>query len=198
MNDKQKLKTLLAEHLPALHKVIFNEDAPAPAAEEAPKQFGTAKTTDGKELKWEGEMGEGVAVMVVTADGEIPAPDGEHTLEDGTVLMVSGGAITKVSTAPAPEVMNAEQVTAAINEALSKQAEVFNKQIAELKKSAKEAQESGAKKFEAIVGALELIAELESPKAPVQEDPRRTAQSKQAMGFARLQGMVSKLSTDKN
>lgn len=38
----------------------------------------------------------GADIMVVTEDGLLPAPDGEHILEDGRTLTVSGGKITEI------------------------------------------------------------------------------------------------------
>lgn len=39
----------------------------------------------------------GAEVYIMDADGNpVPAPDGEHTLEDGTVIVVAGGLITEV------------------------------------------------------------------------------------------------------
>lgn len=41
----------------------------------------------------------GADVFVVTPEGVIPAPDGEHILEDGRTLVVGGGKITEVKEA---------------------------------------------------------------------------------------------------
>lgn len=63
------------------------------------------------------------AVMVIDAEGnETPAPDGEHTLEDGTIIITSGGKITEVKEAmanepaPATEPAPAVDVEAMVNE----------------------------------------------------------------------------------
>jgi hypothetical protein len=59
--------------------------------------FIDAKLVDGTVVKVGGDsLVEGAKVVVVTADAEIPAPDGVHELEDGTKLETKDGVIVKV------------------------------------------------------------------------------------------------------
>lgn len=58
--------------------------------------FVSAELEDGTEIKVDGEIEEGNEVTVVIEEGEIPAPDGEHTLEDGTVIETEEGVIVDV------------------------------------------------------------------------------------------------------
>jgi hypothetical protein len=70
------------------------------------QRFTDVKTVEGVILKVDGEVAVGNAVMVVTEEGEIPAPDGEYELEDGTVFKVTDGLIStigKEDETPAPE-----------------------------------------------------------------------------------------------
>jgi hypothetical protein len=63
----------------------------------ASEKFLDAKLADGTAIKVEGDqLGEGAKVMVVTADAEVPAPDGTHELEDGTKVETKDGVIVKV------------------------------------------------------------------------------------------------------
>ena len=56
-----------------------------------------AKLVDGTEIKVEGdELKEGAAVMVVTEEGDVPAPDGIHELEDGTKVETAEGLIKSI------------------------------------------------------------------------------------------------------
>jgi hypothetical protein len=65
---------------------------PAPPAPPAPQVFGY-KLADGTEIEVSGEVAPG---SVVTIQG-VPAPAGEHVLEDGTKIEVAeGGVITEV------------------------------------------------------------------------------------------------------
>jgi preprotein translocase subunit YajC len=59
--------------------------------------FLDAKLVDGTEIKVSGDgLVEGAKVMVVTAEGEIVAPDGVHELEDGTKVETKEGIIAKI------------------------------------------------------------------------------------------------------
>jgi hypothetical protein len=59
--------------------------------------FLDAKLVDGTVVKVEGDgLAEGAKVVVVTADAEIPAPDGVHELEDGTKIETKDGIIAKI------------------------------------------------------------------------------------------------------
>lgn len=59
--------------------------------------FLDAKLVDGTQVKVEGEsLVEGAKIVVVTEEGEIPAPDGVHELEDGTKVETKDGVIAMV------------------------------------------------------------------------------------------------------
>lgn len=103
-------KILPADKVAAL-KVLFGNEVPVPAtpAPVAQADSNKAMTTDGKELYAEGGFLQGNKIFVVTPDGQIPAPDGSYTLDNGTVCEVTGGTIMNVTTAadtsatPAPD-----------------------------------------------------------------------------------------------
>lgn len=62
--------------------------------------FVDAKLVDGTVVKVSGDsLVEGAKVVVVTEEGEIPAPDGVHELEDGTKVETKEGIIAKVEEA---------------------------------------------------------------------------------------------------
>lgn len=62
--------------------------------------FLDAKLVDGTAVKVSGDaLVEGAKVSVVTAEGEIPAPDGVHELEDGSKIETKEGIIAKVEEA---------------------------------------------------------------------------------------------------
>ena len=77
--------------------------------------FLDGKLSDGTVIKVEGDsIVEGAKVVVVTEQGEIPAPTGVHELEDGTKIEVADGVITYVEVAgdvgegEAPEAVGVE------------------------------------------------------------------------------------------
>lgn len=80
------------------------------------QNFKEAKLTDGTIVAYEGDMPmEGMEIYVIPSDGseKLPAPDGVHTLEDGTQIEVVAGKITKV-VAAAP--MSTEKPSASVPE----------------------------------------------------------------------------------
>ena len=64
--------------------------------EKLSNKFATAKLADGTVVKWEGDLSESTAIFVETEEGDVPAPDGEHTLEDGRVIVTEGGLVTSI------------------------------------------------------------------------------------------------------
>lgn len=69
------------------------------------QSFGEVKTADGElTLAYEGdELAQGLAIFVVTADGQVPAPDGEHALEGGVTIVTMDGKIEAIKETPAAE-----------------------------------------------------------------------------------------------
>jgi hypothetical protein len=64
--------------------------------EEKSISFDTAMLKDGTIVKWEGELSVGTIVMVETAEGDIPAPNATHELEDGTLVTTLDGIVTEI------------------------------------------------------------------------------------------------------
>lgn len=62
-------------------------------------KFAEVTTADGQTLSIEGDLAEGAAAMI----GDTAAPDGDYTLEDGTVITISGGVISKLTPLKADE-----------------------------------------------------------------------------------------------
>ena len=73
--------------------------------ENAEVKFAVATLDSGQEIQTDAEaFAVGVAVFVVNDEGEqIPLPDGEYTLQDGSMLVVAEGAVTEVKEAEAEE-----------------------------------------------------------------------------------------------
>lgn len=63
------------------------------------QSFGTIMTADGGlELSYEGEeLAQGLAIFVVTTDGNVAAPDGEHALEGGVTIVTKDGLIESIN-----------------------------------------------------------------------------------------------------
>lgn len=69
------------------------------------QKFKEAKLKDGITIiKYDGDMpAVGMPVMTITEQGELPMPDGEHELEDGTIMVIVGGVISEIKPAAAEE-----------------------------------------------------------------------------------------------
>jgi hypothetical protein len=87
-----ELKDLIKKNLPALKKILFEEDKVEVKMDEA-------KLSDGVTIvKWEGDLAMGSPLYVISEEGVTPAPDGTHELEDGRVIVSQDGLITEVKT----------------------------------------------------------------------------------------------------
>lgn len=154
------------------------------------ENFGEATLTDGTIVKWEGELKEGTALVVVTPEGEISAPDGNHELEDGTIVETAGGlvvSIVAIESEDAPEVeeveaeveneFNEEMLNEMLERAVSKYAEAINESIETIKAeneslrtelasavtSKEELKEEFASKLEELTKGVEELATSEEP-----------------------------------
>lgn len=71
-------------------KMRFN-DEPVPA------QFGELTLVDGTIIKYEGDAPmEGAPLIVVTPEGEVPAPDGVHETDSGLLISTKDGVIVSI------------------------------------------------------------------------------------------------------
>jgi hypothetical protein len=87
-----ELKDLIKKNLPALKKILFEED-------KVEVEMGEAKLSDGVTIvKWEGELAVGTMLFVVSEEGVTPAPDGTHELEDGRTIVSMDGKVSEIKT----------------------------------------------------------------------------------------------------
>lgn len=86
--------------------------APIPAQAPAPVTLSEVKTKDGKIISYEGELVEGTMVNVMDeATGlPIPAPNGSHELEDGTIITTEEGIVKSVKKVEAPAAVPAPSI----------------------------------------------------------------------------------------
>jgi hypothetical protein len=98
--NKQNIYTNMSDVKVLLSKLkeIFSE--------ESTMSFEEAKLADGLTIiKWEGPLAEGTSVMVISESGEVPAPDGEHELQDGRKITIENGKVTALVLPEAPAEM---------------------------------------------------------------------------------------------
>ena len=110
----------------------FNADTTT----ETKETFIDAKLIDGTIIRYE-SLEVGMPLMVIDETGnELPAPDGEHELEDGTKVTVESGIITEVASKEeeAPEEkMPIEQPMAAVETVSKEDFETLKNEVADLK-----------------------------------------------------------------
>jgi hypothetical protein len=98
--------------------------------------FIDAKLMDGTIVRYE-TLEVGMPLMVIDEAGnELPAPDGEHELEDGTKITVESGIITEVASKAEEmpeEEMPLEQPMAAVETVTKEDFETLKSEVADLK-----------------------------------------------------------------
>lgn len=93
--NKEELRELVKKHFNLVEPT--KEEMSEEVVSE--QNFGEIKTADGElTLTYEGEdLAVGLPIFIVTEDGNVPAPDGEHALEGGVTIETEAGAITEIS-----------------------------------------------------------------------------------------------------
>ena len=99
MNLNETINNILPSELKAKLKSAFMQFAETPVTEpqQEPIKMAEIKLVDGNVVSVEGEFVVGAKIFLVTPEGLVPAPNGEHTAEDGTVITVMDGVITEVA-----------------------------------------------------------------------------------------------------
>ena len=98
------------------------------------QKFKDVKLNDGTTIvSYDGDMpAQGMPLFVVTAEGRIPAPDGEHVTEDGTTIVVIGGLIAEVKEAEVETEEGAAPVApAAVEQSAAAPKRVIKSQVEE-------------------------------------------------------------------
>jgi len=166
-------------------------------------KFATATLDSGQEIQTDAEaFAVGVSVFVVNDEGEqIPLPDGDYTLADGSMLVVAEGAVSEVREAEAaPEVeaeedkeeeMQAQEVEAS-SEVLTREAVAG--MIAEAVAEAKKEFSSQIKERDAKITELSKQASKAISRAPKMEIKAPVDMTKLSMKerIAAIQNQFSK------
>ena len=129
----KKMNKLNLESVISTLKSVFSD---AEVEETVEQKFEEATLVDGTIVKWEGDLAEGVALVVVMPEGEVAAPDGIHELSDGTVVETAGGLVVNIEAIDAQKEeekeeemydneFTSEMVSELIEKAVAKYAEAF-------------------------------------------------------------------------
>jgi hypothetical protein len=131
----KKMNKLNLESVINTLKSVFADVETEVATEEV--TFGEATLVDGTIVKWEGELIEGTALVVVMPEGEVAAPDGIHEISDGTIIETAGGLVVNIQ--PMSEIASedneftTEMLNELVEKALAKYAEAFTATLESVK-----------------------------------------------------------------
>lgn len=150
------------------------------------QEFESAMLTDGTTIKWTGELAVGTAILVETAEGDIPAPDGTHEVEGGMLVSTMDGIVTEIVE---PEIEVEVELNAFDSAIESVNARVDEK-IAELNAKIEALMSEKAQVREAMSKVVSLVEALaESPSATPIETPKvaskKEAQFENLLKFAK-------------
>ena len=142
--------------LAAQAKTILNETEQASEPVAEPIEFMEATLTDGTIVKYD-RLEVGAALMVISEEGEVPAPDATHQFEDGTLVTTVEGLITEIVEA-APVVEEDEMFSEfkAAVERLENENKQLKQEFAEIKKE----QKAQLTKFAEIIQEVSKVVEL--------------------------------------
>ena len=194
------LKNVLGEDLTAKLKQAFDAEQSASEVTEQTAEaveLALIPLMDGS-ASVSGVIAVGEAIKLVMPDGtEAEAPNGEHTLQSGVVIQVQDGKIVEIST-PEEEMPEAsasplteEVVMSRINEALATQAAEFTAQIEAIKAQHAIEMSANAEKVSSLFKAVEILSNMETPEAPINDAKRVSVESK-ASKFNRLVQILNK------
>ena len=146
--EPYKFKQMNKLNLESVISTLKSVFADAEVEETTEGNFAEATLVDGTIVRWEGELADGTALVVVMPEGEVAAPDGIHELSDGTLIETAGGLVVNIEAAgeqkehkDEEEMYDNEFTTEMVNEliekAVAKYAEAFTASL-ELVKSENE------------------------------------------------------------
>lgn len=193
--------------LEQIKNLLFAEQvAEVVSQEEVAVEFMEGVLADGTIVKFD-KLEAGGMISVVTPDGEVPAPVGEHELEDGTIVVVSEpGVIAEVKmveVAPEEEVaveMSEEDEEVAVEEEVVSEPQVdkfaeiseqFNSKLAEVESKVDMLNDVTKK----LVEFMEAFAQVETAQETQAPKNAFSAQNKvsKADAYKKLQNVFQTL-----
>ena len=142
--EPYKFKTMNKINLESVISTLKSVFADAETEEVVTEEkFGEGTLVDGTIVKWEGDLVEGAALVVVMPEGEVAAPDGIHELSDGTIVETAGGLVVNIEAAGEQKKeeeeemydneFTTEQLSDLIEKAMAKYAEAFTASLETIK-----------------------------------------------------------------
>lgn len=127
------------------------------------------------------EFSVGAELYVIDADGNPqPAPDGEHTLENGTMLVTANGVITEVKESEPAEEEELSAEIASVIEAMDNKLQEIKSQLAEAKTELSSVKQDLADKTKQLTDANVKIANLSKKASTISVKEEQGAEVKSA------------------
>ena len=198
----KKMNKLNLESVISTLKSVFSD---AEVEETTEDNFAEATLVDGTIVKWEGELADGTALVVVMPEGEVAAPDGIHELSDGTLIETAGGLVVNIEAAAGQEKeeeegemydneFNSEMLNDLIEKAMAKYAEAFTAsldlvkseneslkaELAEVKNAKEELKNEFSAKLNKVGENLEEIVKAEQSTSSKQQEFKALTRAERA------------------
>lgn len=157
----------------------YGKDLKVALSGEKKEMLASANTQEGVKVSTPADaFAAGVEVYVTDEAGnDVPAPNGEHVMEDGSVIVVQDGVITEVKAPePAEEEMSAEDTAKVIEGLLTRVSDL------EAKLSANEAELSAQK--EAATSATAEATALRAENAKLKKAPAAKSVTEEKLAAA--------------
>lgn len=191
--------------LEQIKSLLFADEAPVATQEEVTIEFAEGVLADGTIVKFD-KLEAGGQISVVLADGEVPAPVGEHELEDGTIVVVAEEGViaeVKMPELVEEEVVVSEEMSADPEEGeeevsaepqpdrFAEITEAFNTKVAELESRIAN-QDQALKQLVEFMEALTQKETAKETQAPKNSFMAQTKSSKDS-SYAKLQSVFQNL-----
>ena len=104
------ISELVGDKLPEIKNLLFGTEATEATEEAVEAAFLDSKLVDGTIVRISPDVEVGAVVKVIDeAANEIDAPDGDHELEDGTIIRTEGAVVVEVMAPESEEEVEAEE-----------------------------------------------------------------------------------------
>jgi len=155
------LSELVGNKLPEIKKILFGSEETESTEETVEAAFLDSKLVDGTIVRISPDVEVGAIVKVIDEEAnELDAPDGDHEMEDGTIIRTEGAVVVEVMAPEAEEEEESEEEV----EAEEKDKEEMSTEDVDVKMSAIAADVLAAHNFasaEAVEGINTRFDEME-------------------------------------
>lgn len=175
---KEKLKNLVATFKAEKEEEIKLADTPTDPAAPA-ESYNELPLADGTILKYTGDLAVGAKCLLVTPEGEVPAPEGEMAAADGTTIVIKKEGEDSVIAEIKPVAMNDQAIQAMVEKAVNAKFEAIEKENKALKIELEATKLKLAKKSSqlsdlgTVVEAMASIGVGEPINKPTENKPKR-------------------------